>query len=611
MNFGGTARALRTAAAVLLSVCCTGAWAATLPAHPRLLLDEKSFAALRERAQDDPLVALGAEKLRANADLILKEPPLRHELGGKRMLGVVRRALMRLTHLALARRLFGEDRYRDAAVREMRNLAAFEDWNPGHFLDTAELALGYAIAYDWLHADLDDETRERAEQALRTHALEPSFSGNRKWTFWLQGSGNWGQVCHTGMIAAALALGPEKWHLFDETISRTRPAHQKNLDWYEPKGAYPVSPMYWSYETDFLSLASALQRGALGDDGGLSERPCFVATYAFANLVTGPSGLLFNVGDAKPERYCDFAPWYGAWRYGRRVSPQDVALYRAYCEARPDRLSLDEGERLFALTLVYVRQPQGDSASIPFVWSGEGPNGVVIQRRNPQDPSAPFVGLKAGKADFPHGHMDAGSFVFERDGVRWAWDAGTPSYLHYENRGIDLGDRKRGGARWKAFHYNVHSHNTLTIDGGEQDPRGVAAVTVLSEKPESSVCLDLTPCYAPDAKRVRRLSRFLADGRRWCLSDRLEGVRPGATVRWSMLTRAKVWIAGDGCAVLTQEGKRLVIEPRGVARGAAWSVVRNPCPNPDIDPPMKGMNQISLCLTVPESGSVSYEMLFR
>ena len=82
-------------------------------------------------------------------------------------------------------------------------------------------------------------------------------------------------------------------------------------------------------------------------------------------------------------------------------------------------------------------------------------------------------------------------------------------------------------------------------------------------------------------------------------------------MRWSMLTRAKVWIAGDGCAVLTQEGKRLVIEPRGAARGSTWSVVRNPCPNPDIDPPMKGMSQISLCLTVPESGSVSYEMLFR
>ena len=159
------------------------------PAHPRLLLDEKSFAALRERVLNDPLVALGAEKLRANADLILKEPPLRHELGGKRMLGVARRALMRLTHLALAlRRRQGQ--LVDACVRHME-----ED----KVAATADKRARHRVAVDPLRVEMrrpfgcrpDDGTGEVDDDRLAVVVLDrqpvPVFLHIKRHTRRIQG----------------------------------------------------------------------------------------------------------------------------------------------------------------------------------------------------------------------------------------------------------------------------------------------------------------------------------------------------------------------------------------------------------------------------------------
>lgn len=45
------------------------------------------------------------------------------------------------------------------------------------------------------------------------------------------------------------------------------------------------------------------------------------------------------------------------------------------------------------------------------------PMAVIRSARN--DLSAAFIALKGGTPDNSHGHMDAGSFVLEADGVRW------------------------------------------------------------------------------------------------------------------------------------------------------------------------------------------------
>ncbi len=62
--------------------------------------------------------------------------------------------------------------------------------------------------------------------------------------------------------------------------------------------------------------------------------------------------------------------------------------------------------------------------------------------------------------------MDSGSFVLERDGVRWVINPKVPSYELIESAGVHLWGRDQDSDRWKIFEAGQFSHSTLTVDGG-------------------------------------------------------------------------------------------------------------------------------------------------
>ena len=47
--------------------------------------------------------------------------------------------------------LLASDNRLDDAVKELEAAAHFTNWNPRHFLDTAEMTHAFAIGYDWLY----------------------------------------------------------------------------------------------------------------------------------------------------------------------------------------------------------------------------------------------------------------------------------------------------------------------------------------------------------------------------------------------------------------------------------------------------------------------------
>ena len=61
------------------------------------------------------------------------------------MLKTARKMLKRASVLGLAWHLWGDDRYAARGRAELLAVAAFEDWNPHHFLDTAEMAAAVSI----------------------------------------------------------------------------------------------------------------------------------------------------------------------------------------------------------------------------------------------------------------------------------------------------------------------------------------------------------------------------------------------------------------------------------------------------------------------------------
>ena len=88
-----------------------------------------------------------------------------------------------------------------------------------------------------------------------------------------------------------------------------------------------------------------------------------------------------------------------------------------------------------------------------------------------------YLGVKGGSPSTSHAHMDAGSFIFERDGVRWAMDLGMQSYITLESKGVDLWNMSQNGQRWEVFRLSNIAHNTLTINGERHLVKSNAPIT--------------------------------------------------------------------------------------------------------------------------------------
>src|SRR5262245_25731888 len=108
--------------------------------HPRLLALDEDVSRTRELIRTDPLAAQWHAALRAQAEQVITEPPAEHKLIGPRLLTESRKALGRITLLGLLYRLDGDERFAVRAEKELRAVCAFPDWNPSHFLDTAEMS---------------------------------------------------------------------------------------------------------------------------------------------------------------------------------------------------------------------------------------------------------------------------------------------------------------------------------------------------------------------------------------------------------------------------------------------------------------------------------------
>ena len=123
--------------------------------------------------KSDPQLKAIWEAVRLTADHMLTEPVVVHRKDGRRLLGRSREALGRMMHLGFAFRLTGDKRYADRAMAEMKAMAAMPDWNPSHFLDTAEMTLAIAVGYDWLYEQLSPELRQASREAIEKKGLGP------------------------------------------------------------------------------------------------------------------------------------------------------------------------------------------------------------------------------------------------------------------------------------------------------------------------------------------------------------------------------------------------------------------------------------------------------
>ncbi len=424
----------------------------------RLLATPDRFADLRERRTREASLdaILAAQERRATA--LLAEPTLRRELTGHRLLDISRAALERISLLGLSHHTTGDPRFARRAEEEMLAVAAFSDWNPGHFLDTAEMAAAVGIGLDWLHAVLPAETRRTLRETLVSHALAVPVEA---WEYdWRLVTNNWNSVCFGGLVVAAAAIAPEEPRWLDELAEKVARHNPAALDHYAPDGVHPEGPAYWAYGTNYQVLLVEALRSAGRGDLGLPAAAGFLRSGAFMAHARGPGGAVFNFGDGAED--CGWTPAL-AWVAREAGRPVWLTGWRELTAAGPAA----SRSPFRALTALWwpVEEPSSQTPSPPRSFHGRGSQPVAFFRESWDDARAMYLAVKGGEGRLSHGHLDAGSFVFEADGVRWAIDPGAIPYHDLESAGIHLWDNSQGGDRWRIFAYHNRSHNTLTIDG--------------------------------------------------------------------------------------------------------------------------------------------------
>lgn len=576
--------------------------------HPRLLATRSDLDALRKSLDTDPLRKAGAHAVVRQAELMRDASPVVRKLEGRRLLGVSRTCVKRVLTLAMAYHLTGDRKHVDRCKQEMLAAARFSDWNPSHFLDVAEMTFALAIGYDWLYDQFDDDTRAEIRTAIVRKGV--ALPWETRHNGWVKARNNWGQVCHGGLTAGALAVLEYEPELAAKTVHNALQNVTRSMAAFAPEGGYPEGPGYWAYGTSYNVLLIAVLESALGTDFGLSAAPGFDKTGQFLALATGPSGLTFNYADGGADRGPEPALWWFASRYDR---PDWLLGERELLQGTLGKLNRDSaaasGGRLLPLALLWMHPtPEQPDIHMPLDWSSGGEVPVTIHRSSWTDPRATFVGVKAGSPSAPHGQMDVGSFVLDCDTVRWAVDLGAEGYHGIESRGMNLWSSSQGSDRWKIFRQSNEGHNTLVIDGELQRASGHGKIVdFASGGTMPHTVVDLSEVYKGQAETVVRGVALLAS-REVLIRDELKGLKPGSRVRWGMITPGEPRESDGATIELRQRDASLTLHILS-PQATAWQTIDTAKPRNAWDSPNQGTRMIAFEAVAPPSGKLTLAVL--
>lgn len=553
--------------------------------HPRLLFPESAIPGLREKLATDPLAADFHSALIREASAILKKRTCRYEIpDGKRLLKESRLALHNITHTAWAWRLEGDETFRLRTIAELEAACALKDWNPKHFLDTAEMATAVAIGYDWLYPTLTPEQRAMCERAIIDKALKPAQAVHEKGGSWTLPSNNWAQVCGGGIALAAASVAELEPVLCESLFERGQLLVEKCGKFYQPDGMYPEGASYWEYGTNFhvLFLAGAQSLGRIQQHDPILKK----AGDAIMHLI-GPTHLAFNFADGNADSgSISPAQYWIASTFKDAAQALHVrnalAIHLKEKKGRPSR------SRYGPLGLLWL-PPAPPNVDLPKAAVFNGDQAVGLFRTSwTQD--AAWLAVKGGTAAVSHGHMDAGVFVYDAHGIRWIHDLGMENY----NLPGYFGSK-----RWDYYRLQNRSHSTLEIGGKLQNPQARPSPILSSQiaGDEFNVSFDLTDAYAGSAGKVVRTAHF--DARTGVARMEDEITAPAGEVVWRAIIRCSAEIRGSD-VVLREKGREITL--RKLSSGGVWSIADLKPPTAE-ENPNTGFQAIEL--RIPQADTVS------
>ena len=577
----------------------------TVPAHPRLLMTAADEAAIMKNIASSTTWSTVQQAILRQCDSLVKLSPSTRDMTGIR-LDANRYCLYRIFFLSYAWRTTHEKKYFNQAEKELLAVAAFADWNPSHYLDVAELTMAMAIGYDWLYTSLPESSRKTIAAAILNKGIATSydtvhFNHYRKW---LSVTNNWNQVCNTGISYGAMAIYENDSVFAASVINRSLKSIAIPMKDYGPDGAYAEGYGYWGYGTTYNVLFISSLEKMFHTHFGLGKQAAFFKSPRYIENMVGPTGKCFNYSDVAAGTLLQPAMF---WLAGKLQDPSVLWLEKSFLQAQPIQIPVTW--RFLPVLLIWGSQWNINTIQQPAAtyWSGSGRNPVAFMRSSWTDSNAVYIAMKGGSPSVTHGHMDAGCFVMDADGVRWAMDFGYQEYESLESRNIDLWDDKQEGQRWKIFRYNNFAHNTITINNRLQCVKGFAPLQMVAKtRLFTAAVTDLSALYAGQLASARR-GIALCNKKYTLVRDEITTTDTATLFRWTMITPATVTINENKEAVLHQGEKKLLLKVSGThpVTMKTWSTQ----PPQDYDAPNPGTVIVGFESWLPKNTTASFNVL--
>ena len=517
---------------------------------PKLVLTPAIERNLKKKISTDLIAKNYYGAIKLNAQQIQKEPLLTRQMQGRRLLAVSREMLYRMNILAMVYRIEKDPVVLQRIDDEVKAVCNFSDWNPSHYLDVAEMSLAIAIAIDWAGDALPKATVDLAKNSLIEKGIKPSYPQDAL-PGWVRGTNNWNQVCNGGMIAASIIIADKDPELAASTIRRSLDGMPNALVQYGPDGLYPEGATYWGYGTSFSVVTSSMLESAFGTDFGIAAYPAFVESADFRLLNVAPSGMYYNFadcGDTGGKTGDITLAWFAQHMGNPLYLERDKFLMAPEAMGKLPRLA---GAGLVWLSQFEIKK----TTKLPLAWKGDGINPVVIFRGSDEDPRQYYFGGKGGRATVSHGNMDAGSFIFELDGVRWVVDPGNQDYHEIEKTGFNLWASCQDCQRWSLLTKNNYGHSTITVNDALHINNAFAPISEYKdgEKPEATI--DMSKIFGGLLESAQR--KFVKeDNISLLIEDKFRLSDSTKLITWQLITTAEVQILKGG-AILRLDGKQL------------------------------------------------------
>ena len=555
------------------------------PEHPRLVFTPEKTKRISALLKRDAMARRIYAGVKADALEMLKAPPRKYEKpDGRRLLRISRAVLSRVRALSLVYLLEGGRQYKERIWKEMEAVVNFPDWNPAHFLDTAEMTHAVALAYDSLFDEWTEEQRRILREAIVKLGIKPALKRYAKKFGWHLGENNWNQVCNGGIGLGCLAVaGETESQLPAKALCKGIRSLPLAMHYYAPDGGGTEGVTYWSYGTRYnIILLDALQN-ALDTDFGLAKIPGFKESGSYHLYISGAKRCSFNFGDcglvttSTPQHFwmgkVFNEPAYSWFRYSTLAGNIDQGTLL-------DLLWWDDEARDFDVTALprdkYFRK--AEVASMRSAWG---------------DPEALVLAIQAGKNDWnKHRHLDLGSFIIESQGERWFIDSGREPETYQRHRNKH--------ARYDFYRTRAEGHNTLVFNPDEYRDQAIDAVVPItlfeSGDKTSKAVLDLGSAYKRHAVSVTRTFTMTA-GETVTIRDDIRSDKAN-DLWWFAHTEAKIITLGK-VAILEMNGKRLyleILQPVNTPFKTCLAAPFPSSPNPEKQASNKGRSKLAIHL---------------